>query len=76
MPPLVPTEYLTGALSLLLILGGIVWRSLIIRIDNLEIKHANIPVSLLLADIAVIKRDIDWIKSLFADENYKHGKVT
>jgi len=74
MPDQVPIQFLSISGSLLLILGGIVWRSLVIRIDNLEAKHAGLPLSILLADVAVIKKDIEWLKNIFIEDVPRHGK--
>ena len=69
MPTTLPIElfYIIGSAATLL--SGLVWRGLLNRIRQLEDKHRSMPFHVLEEDIAVIKRDIEWIKNLF--QNHK-----
>ena len=52
----------TGLLALL----ALIWRTLILRIRDIEEHQNSIPFHVLAEDVAVIKRDIEWIKNLFS----------
>ena len=67
LPTTLPTElfYMLG--TAVIALGALTWRTLLVRVRELETKQNSMPFHVLAEDVAVIKRDIEWIKNLFKD---------
>lgn len=67
MPTTLPIELFYTLGSAVLALVGLVWSSLLSRMKTIEKNHSSIPFHALAEDVAVIKRDIEWIKKLFEE---------
>lgn len=65
MPTTLPIELFYTLGSAVLALAALVWRTLILRIRDIEEHQSSMPFHILAEDVAVIKRDIEWIKNLF-----------
>lgn len=72
MPTTYPLDLISVLFSTVLVLGGLVWRGLLVRIRNIEAKQNAMPFHVLEEDISVIKRDIEWIKNLFTSKHHAH----
>ena len=65
MPTSYPLDLISVLFSAVLLLGGLVWRQLLLRIRLIEEHQNSMPFHTLAEDISVIKRDIEWIKHIF-----------
>ncbi len=74
MPEQIDTDFIWPLLTAVLVLSGIIWQNLLHRVDKLEKIQATLPFHALVADISVIKKDIEWMKSLFMTSHKTYGK--